>query len=422
MALPLYQELQSCEHLAKLKASQRDAGHAGLWFERFYDRYKADFVDTKTGENDFRDWLAGFKHNAGDGGMLEAAVLRQEQLADQLKGESAVFKSPWHFVSGMGYSHPLENGFSWHPVWGVPFLPGSGVKGLVRSWVEAWEYDEDCQAKDQQEAKREQLLDWFGSVDKKADDPVKQHTGKVIFFDAIPLNPVALTTDIMTPHMGKWYSEGGDIKDVDREPDKVPADWHSPKPLYFLSAKAPEFLVSVAPRNEVVAVEVDLDEVMRCVECAFEWLGAGAKTAVGYGQFERDDKQTQERKDEALQRQQQLAEEREQAEALSGLEGAALALMQCSQRENWRDNKNAFLGFPEQEKKNLEYWLEALASDPHPVALSYLRELFELHFSEPDLLSDPEAINTRGKKSKPEFRPRPKALGLRFLEIERSIK
>jgi CRISPR-associated protein Cmr6 len=38
----------------------------------------------------------------------------------------------------LGNPHPVEKGFLWHPTLGTPSLPGSGVKGLVRAWVEAW--------------------------------------------------------------------------------------------------------------------------------------------------------------------------------------------------------------------------------------------------------------------------------------------
>lgn len=412
MALPLYQALQDCQGLADLRKNQHAQGHAGLWFERFYDRYQPGFGKTKSNDNDFREWLADFQGKAGEAELLDAALQRQAALVNALAGDFAVFKSPWHFVSGMGYPHPLENGFNWHPVWGVPYLPGAGVKGLVRSWVEAWEY-EDCEDKDRQDAKKAQLLDWFGSVDKKPESPVEAQTGKVIFFDAIPLRPVMLTTDIMTPHMGKWYAQGGDITDVSREPEKVPADWHSPEPVYFLSAKEPAFMVSVAPRDEVVAAEIDLDEVMRCVGCAFEWLGAGAKTAVGYGQFEYDEAWTQRRKAALLAQQESLALQQVQAQALSGLEGVTKALMQHSQQANWEGDKHAFLA---QGEGNLESWLEQLADEPHPAAVSHLRMLFELHFAKPDLLSDPLAVT--GKKNKPVFKARAQALAKRFLEIE----
>jgi len=63
-------------------------------------------------------------------------------MVSALGGEFAVFATDWHFVTGMGSSHPAENGFSWHPVLGTPYLPGAGVKGLLRAWMETCVYDE----------------------------------------------------------------------------------------------------------------------------------------------------------------------------------------------------------------------------------------------------------------------------------------
>lgn len=278
--LPLYREVRENPPIHDPRKPQ---GHSGLWFERFYDRYHPEFTDTKNDDDAFKDWLKTFDHRSGESELLDGAIERQALLIGALGGQFAVFKSDWHFVSGMGYPHPLENGFNWHPVWGVPYLSGASLKGLVRAWVEAWEF-EDNAAKE----RKEKLRHWFGSESKDGDDANSQNTGEVIFFDAIPMQPVNLTADIMTPHMGDWYAKGGEISDVSRDADKIPADWHSPKPIYFLSAREPTFLVSVAPRNEQVAANIDLDEVMECVALALEWLGAGAKTAVGYGQMRID--------------------------------------------------------------------------------------------------------------------------------------
>ncbi len=40
------------------------------------------------------------------------------------------------FVTGMGMEHPLENGFAFLDPYGVPYLPGSSVKGVVRRAAE----------------------------------------------------------------------------------------------------------------------------------------------------------------------------------------------------------------------------------------------------------------------------------------------
>lgn len=409
MALPLYREVREQPPIHDPK---KPSGHAGLWFERFYDRYKGDFSNTKQSDNAFRDWLACFQHLAGDDTLLKNATLRQSLLTEQLGGHSAVFGCGWHFVSGMGNNHPLENGFNWHPVWGVPYLPGSGLKGLVRAWVEAWQFDDADDGQKRQ--KRKRLLDWFGSVDKTPDKEIDTQTGKVIFFDAIPLRPVRLVTDIMTPHMGEWYAQGEKIQDISRDADKIPADWHSPNPIYFLSAKEPTFLVSVAPRDAVVAPDLDMEEVMQCVADALEWLGAGAKTAVGYGQFTLDEAATATHQKQQRQQIEATKQQQAQAAALQGLAGVALDLLKHSQQAKWQSDKNAFT---KQGEKGLEYWLEQLKSEPHPVAVAHLRELFQAHF--PGLLDNRKKLE--GKKQKPAFSPRQQELAETLLEIEQNL-
>ncbi len=414
MSFPLYHELQSfAEELDHLRKQHHSKGHAGLWFERFYNRYPDDYTDTKKNENDFLEWLNEFKL-AGNQSLLDQALARQFDLVEQLNGQCVIFKSPWHYVSGMGYPHPLENGFNWHPVLGVPYLPGSGLKGLVRSWVEAWTFDPENQ---QAQKKACLLVDWFGSEKKDDVDAGDQQTGKVVFFDALPIDTVKLAVDVMTPHMGDWYAQGDKIRNVNMEPDKIPADWHSPKPVYFLSAQKPAFLVSIAPRNKAVAQDVDMAEVMQYVQYAFEWLGAGAKTAVGYGQFEKDEVLSKDFITKQRERKRLAIEKKQQAEALAGLSGVARKLIEYSQKKNWEGDKNAFLA---QGERRLESWLEEVAEEPDPAALAHLRMLFKLHFAKPDLLSNPAA--TGGKKNKPLFKPRTKALGEWFLEIERGVK
>lgn len=288
--LPLYKGVD-LEH-------KRENPNAGLLFERFYDQYNADaseFLASKSVNgkpaqgNNF--WLQKFK-SAGDTNALQDAALRQMDLAKQLKGKHKFFNTQWHFVTGTGYPHPVENGLLWHPVHGVPYLSGAAVKGLVRAWVEEWEFAApDGESEDEKNArlakKRKRLLDWFGSDHKDAKDqqyPVQ--TGNVIFFDALPVKAVTLVTDIMTPHQGKWYSDGRNIKDVANEPEKVPADWHDPVPIPFLVVdKATSYLFSVVPRNALAAERVNMVDVIECLTQALEWLGAGAKTATGYGGF-----------------------------------------------------------------------------------------------------------------------------------------
>lgn len=269
MTLPLYQ----CNDTPALGSE----GNRGLWYTRFFDRYLNDWSLPKDDEGK-KDWVVTNAKMTGDSQMLQAQALRQLRLVAALGGQTAVYSSEWHFATGLGLPHPVENGLTWHPTLGIPYLAGSGVKGLTRAWVEVWDESLD------EAARKARLRDWFGS-----DDPQKPEdfrTGRFIFFDAIPTEPVRLAADVMTPHMDKWYEQGQDIRKPSAEPKRVPADWHDPVPVPFLVTRNTHLLFSIAPRRPEYADELPL--VLEALESALAWLGAGAKTAAGYGRMERN--------------------------------------------------------------------------------------------------------------------------------------
>ena len=280
-------------------------GHHGLWFERFFDGFPVGWRPEESAETK-KQWTAnkekwvGFFHQQYVGNTTDCqnACLRQRELCERLKGATQAYTGTWRLVTGMGLPHPAENGFLWHPTLGTPYLPGSTVKGLVRTWVEAWGTLGSSNLD-------ETLYRWFGSESKDPQeltsekrqarhfipptggDPSKQDTeaGGFIFFDALPTASVRLVVDVMTPHQGEWYAQGDTPINLDKE---IPADWHNPVPVQFLVTHRPTLQFAVAPRTSV-AVE-ELDQVMNALEQGLDWLGAGAKTAVGYGQMEPNEK------------------------------------------------------------------------------------------------------------------------------------
>ena len=250
-----------------------EKAHSGLWFDRFFNRYNTawDLEDTAKAE-----WIKPMSGLVGPAEQLKDFTKRQYSLVKHLQGSSQRYETDWHFVTGMGNSHPVENGFSWHPTLGVPYLAGSAVKGLVRAWVEL--NDDNLSEPD----KKARLKSWFGTEDKAV---IAEQTGDFIFFDALPEQRPSLIADIMTPHMGQWYSDGGENKAL--KPEALPADWHEPIPVPFLAVKHAQFIFSIAPRK---AQQVEqLTDVFVALEQALEWLGAGAKTGAGYGYMTQDD-------------------------------------------------------------------------------------------------------------------------------------
>ncbi len=164
-------------------------------------------------------------------------------------------------MTGLGRGHPIENGFAWHPTLGTAFLPGSSIKGLVRAWAKH-DAEPGCD--------RETLNRVFGGA---------EDTGSVCFLDAVPIAPVQLEADVMTPHYAGWSESA------------PPGDWMSPTPIPFLTAAAKtSFLFAIVPRR--ASASPDIERVADWLKSALEWNGAGAKTAVGYGRFSRDDAKT----------------------------------------------------------------------------------------------------------------------------------
>jgi len=269
MAIPLYQEHEAPN-------APPHGAHFGLWYTRFFNRYTDNWTLDDSAK---QGWVKTVANQlCGNEAAIKQHSLRLLKLVKALKGDFVICESNWHFVTGLGLPHPVENGFTWHQTLGVPFLAGSAIKGVLRAWVECWD-----------EADREQRLKaWFGDQDE---------TGKLVFFDAIPIAPVRLMLDIMTPHCGKWYEKGQDINGYDMNavlghPERLPADWHDPVPVPFLVAKQAKFLVAVAARNANKAdgmVPIALESLV----AALQWLGVGAKTGAGYGHLVRDEKAEQ---------------------------------------------------------------------------------------------------------------------------------
>ncbi|ANJ66659.1 type III-B CRISPR module RAMP protein Cmr6 [Halothiobacillus diazotrophicus] len=273
-----------------LPGSCPDEAHRGLWFERFYDQYdSATWAVLKPRGNQDKQgnthWLLSEFHGreAGSAPALERHNAALAELVGGLGGQVLRFHSGGHLVTGMGNPHPVENGFAWHPTLGVPYLSGAAVKGLLRSYIETHLDAEGAEL-------RGLLRQWFGSADK---DPNKvpdaqeaTQRGALVFFDALPVRPVTLSVDVMTPHMGQWYARGDKVPG----PDAVPADWHQPVPVPFLAARDIElqFGFCLRPGATGAATGIDLADVADALTRALTESGAGGKTATGYGALYRD--------------------------------------------------------------------------------------------------------------------------------------
>jgi CRISPR-associated protein Cmr6 len=204
------------------------------------------------------------------------------------------------FTTGLGNEHPLENGFAFLNPYGLPYLPGSGVKGVLRQaarelaggqwgddkgWSEDPRYEIRVSEDPDEPPLRLTMLDvLFGRETKPGEQ--EHFRGALCFWDVIPeIEGDSLLVEIMTPHYADYYQQG-----------VPPHDSGEPKPISFLTVPpGSRFLFHVTCDTlhlERTAPDLAKDGhwkqlIEAAFEHAFRWLGFGAKTAVGYGAMRR---------------------------------------------------------------------------------------------------------------------------------------
>ncbi len=251
-------------------------GNAGLRFNKFCAVWRSDWsLKSEDNANPKKDWIDKFSNgqNVGDENELKEIVARNELLQKATNGNIYYFKTMSPFVTGLGNSHPVENGFTWHHTLGVPYCAGSSIKGLVREWADNWlsNIEENCWSNEQE--KSNVIARIFGTDNKE--NPVIRSTGSVVFLDAIPTKPVKLKTEIMTPHYGEYYQ--------DASGETPPGDWLSPVPIPFLAVDVGQIFQFSIMLRKPDGIESDLLLVSTWLRDALYYLGCGAKTSVGYG-------------------------------------------------------------------------------------------------------------------------------------------
>lgn len=158
----------------------------------------------------------------------------------------------------------LENaGICFHRIYGFVYLPGTGLKGLAHAFAETIWLEQFSGEEKKEHAKAIEAV--FGTT---------KRSGSIVFHDAWPVTWPRLLTDILNSHHPKYYSEG-----------KPPGDWEDPIPVYFLSVEpGTKFRFAVAKRRDDMPDEL-LALARQWLIGGLTQLGAGAKTASGYGDF-----------------------------------------------------------------------------------------------------------------------------------------
>ena len=212
-----------------------------------------------------------------------AAHLRQRQrtiavsLNEMILSLPATSISP--FMTGTGMEHPLENGFSFLNPYGLPYLPGAGVKGVLRRAAE--ELAQGICDEDAGGWNPEAIDQLFGREPLSGDGDALRNRGALRFWDVFP-EPASnrLCVEIMTPHYGDYY-----------QGKTAPHDSGQPNPILFLTVPPGshfEFFVQCDPATLPESLRNSWQTLLEAAfQQALDWLGFGAKTAVGYGAMRR---------------------------------------------------------------------------------------------------------------------------------------
>ncbi len=199
--------------------------------------------------------------------LLNKVIERQKQIGDN----TFELTTQTRLVVGLGSGSVLETSIKLHHIYGIPYIPASAIKGVLRAY-RIWK-----------------LADWneerFKEIERRVDENKpsseeedkitkifgnQQQKGNLIFLDAYPISFEGFDIDIMNPHFPDYYDK-----------DKPPADWQNPNPITFLTIPEGTTFEFFFKNSEIYDrnLESDLKE-------AFKYIGIGAKTALGYGILE----------------------------------------------------------------------------------------------------------------------------------------
>jgi len=213
--------------------------------------------------------------------LLEKIQKKQKAYIDCLKEMSVASfeikaKSSSPFITGLGSGHPTETGMILDRNTGLPYIPASSIKGVLRLACAinlAKNKYSDGNVPDDDET----LVRYFGSESDK--NPKR---GQLIILDAYPESVPSLKVDIMNPHFGEYYSGT----------NKQPVETETPVPIKFLTVKEGAMFVfrcAFMPLGNIILSDEEIQKIQVDVaamfKTAFETVGFGGKTAIGYGRF-----------------------------------------------------------------------------------------------------------------------------------------
>jgi CRISPR-associated protein Cmr6 len=170
---------------------------------------------------------------------------------------------------GLGDETVLETSVKLHRTYGIPYIPGSALKGLAASYARNRIGGEWTKGKQAYEIV-------FGKM---------EDAGYITFYDALYVPGSAdgrpLRPDVITVHHPDYYGNKKVRDAAGKEALSPPADWDDPNPVPFLSATG-DYLMAL---STIPGCEPWIESVWKILKLALEHEGIGAKTSSGYGRM-----------------------------------------------------------------------------------------------------------------------------------------
>lgn len=255
------------------EAQPDNCQHAGLMLERGFTQWDTENNRHAEQRKKFYDKLTA----VNVGLCYKTAFQRWQEILQENTETSKTWvgKLDGRLYLGLGEANPLESAVTLHHTYGVPFIPGSTIKGVVRhAFLAGYALSYDAEQKKYRlgEDARQAFEILFGrEPDPKRKDDIG-NAGYIVFNDAwwIPeKNKNPLAKEIVTVHHQAYYTSKG---------EKPASDFDSPNPNPQLAIQG-SFLFSLEGAAEWA------DFAMVLLQETLNERGIGAKTASGYGFF-----------------------------------------------------------------------------------------------------------------------------------------
>jgi len=256
--------------------------HAGLWLDKYlvFQEKKDEAPDPQRRSSTLQNATAQKEEESSRAQLVrEVAELPISEIYEhfypQWKQRLELYgaktweaRAKGRVIVGLGTESVLETSLALHRTYGVPYIPGSALKGLAASYLRS-QFGKDWR---KDETKRQQYNVIFGDTNE---------SGCIIFFDAFYIidekqNGPALYPDILTVHHPDYYKG---------QSDTSPKDTDNPNPVSFLSTTGRYLLALAAPDLPKQDRDPWLKATFELLDNALQHRGIGAKTSSGYGRM-----------------------------------------------------------------------------------------------------------------------------------------